>query len=68
MISDDNKKKTTSQLDIELNQLISKAISSNEVVDILGSVGLSKPNIAERLDTRLYGIKQGDVSMPFSII
>ncbi len=45
-IVEEGKKKTTSQLDNELNQLISKAISSNEVIDILGSVGLSKPNIA----------------------
>lgn len=30
----------------ELNQLISKALSSNEVIDILSSVGLAKPNIA----------------------
>ena len=46
MMSDDNRKKTTSQLDSELNQLISRSISSNEVVDILASVGLAKPNIA----------------------
>ena len=46
MMSDDNRKKTTSQLDSELNQLISRSISSNEVIDILGSVGLTKPNIA----------------------
>lgn len=57
MISDDNRKKTTSQLDIELNQLISKAISSNEVIDILGSVGLSKPNIAILSDEFLEEVK-----------
>lgn len=57
MIGDDNKKKTTSQLDSELNQLISKAISSNEVVDILASVGLSKPNIAILSDEFLEEVK-----------
>ncbi len=57
MISDDNNKKTTTQLDGELNQLISKSISSNEVVDILESVGLSKPNIAILSDEFLEEIK-----------
>lgn len=46
MMGDDNRKKTTSQLDSELNQLISRSISSNEVIDLLESVGLTKPNIA----------------------
>jgi type I restriction enzyme R subunit len=57
IISDDNKKKTTAQLDSELNQLISKSISSNEIVDILGSVGLSKPNIAILSDEFLEEVK-----------
>ena len=57
MITDTGKKKTTSQLDTELNQLISKSISSNEVVDILDSVGLSKPNIAILSDEFLEEIK-----------
>ncbi len=57
IISDDNKKKTTSQLDGELNQLISKSISSNEVIDILGFVGLSKPNIAILSDEFLEEVK-----------
>lgn len=57
MISDDNKKKTISQLDSELNQLISKSISSNEVIDILSSVGLSKPNIAILSDEFLEEVK-----------
>lgn len=57
IISDDVKQKTTSQLDSELNQLLSKAISSNEVVDILGSVGLSKPNIAILSDEFLEEVK-----------
>lgn len=57
MISEDNRRKTTSQLDSELNQLISKSISSNEVIDILGSVGLSKPNIAILSDEFLEEVK-----------
>ncbi|MEA1961780.1 MAG: type I restriction endonuclease subunit R [Bacillota bacterium] len=57
VISDDNKKKTNSQLDSELNQLISKSISSNEVIDILESVGLSKPNIAILSDEFLEEVK-----------
>ena len=57
IIADDNKKKTTSQLDSELNQLISKSISSNEVVDILASVGLNKPNIAILSDEFLEEVK-----------
>lgn len=57
IISDEGKKKTTSQLDSELNQLISKAISSNQVIDILESVGLSKPNIAILSDEFLEEVK-----------
>lgn len=57
IISDHSKKKTSSQLDSELNQLVSKAISSNEVIDILGSVGLSKPNIAILSDEFLEEVK-----------
>lgn len=66
MISEDNRKKTTSQLDSELNQLISKSISSNEVIDILGSVGLSKPNIAilsEEFLEEVKGMKQKNLAI-----
>ncbi len=66
IMSEDNKKKTTTQLDRELNQLISKAISSNEVIDILGSVGLAKPNIAILSDEFLEevkGMKQKNVAV-----
>jgi len=64
--SDDSKRKTTSQLDSELNQLISRSISSNEVIDILGAVGLSKPNIAILSDEFLEevkGIKQKNLAV-----
>lgn len=66
MISEDNRKKTTSQLDSELNQLISKSISSNEVIDILDSVGLSKPNIAilsEEFLEEIKGMKQKNLAV-----
>lgn len=66
MLSNDNKMKTTSQLDSELNQLISKAISSNEVVDILDSVGLSKPNVAILSDeflAEVRGMKQKNLAV-----
>lgn len=57
LINGDSKHKPPSQLDAELNQLVSKAISSNEVVDILSSVGLSKPNIAILSDEFLEEVK-----------
>jgi type I restriction enzyme R subunit len=57
LITDGSKKKTISQLDAELNQLISKSISSNEVIDILQAAGLQKPNIAILSDEFLEEIK-----------
>ncbi|MGI6678471.1 MAG: type I restriction endonuclease subunit R [Dehalobacterium sp.] len=57
ILSDGPGKKTINQLDNELNQLISRSISSDEVVDILDSVGLSKPNIAILSDEFLEEVK-----------
>ncbi|MCG8538840.1 MAG: type I restriction endonuclease subunit R [Clostridia bacterium] len=57
MIPDDQKKKTSSQLDAQINQLISKSIISEEVIDILGEVGLQKPNIAILSDEFLEEVK-----------
>lgn len=57
IISDDNKRKTISQLDNELNQLVSKAVSSEGVIDILSATGLSKPNIAILSDEFLEEVK-----------
>lgn len=57
MIPDDKKKKTGAQLDAQINQLISKSIISEEVVDILGAVGLNKPNIAILSDEFLEEVK-----------
>jgi type I restriction enzyme R subunit len=66
IIREDHRKKTTQQLDHELNQLISRAISSDEVVDILQSVGLNKPNIAILSDEFLEevrGMKQKNLAV-----
>ena len=52
-----SKKKTVKQLDEELNQLISKSLKSDEVVDILAETGLLKPNIAILSDEFLDGFK-----------
>ncbi len=57
LMTDEGKKKTIAQLDAELNQLISKSISSGEVIDVLSSVGLSKPNIAILSDEFLEEVK-----------
>ncbi len=57
MIPEDKKKKTLAQLDAEMNQLISKSVSSNEVIDILEAVGLKKPNIAILSDEFLEEVK-----------
>ena len=50
-------KKTSTQLDAQINQLVSKSIISEEVVDILGEVGLKKPNIAILSDEFLDEVK-----------
>ncbi len=57
LMGDDSQKKTVGQLDFELNQLISKSISSDEVVDILQSVGLSKPDISILSDEFLEEVR-----------
>jgi type I restriction enzyme R subunit len=50
-------KKTGAQLDAQINQLISKSIISDEVVDILEAVGLKKPNISILSDQFLEEVK-----------
>ncbi|GAC43627.1 type I restriction endonuclease subunit R [Paenibacillus popilliae] len=66
LITPENKKKTTSELDAQLNQLISKSIISEEVVDIMDAVGLQKPNIAilshEFLE-HVRGLKQKNLAV-----
>ncbi|MEF2967392.1 type I restriction endonuclease subunit R [Paenibacillus sp. M1] len=66
LITDENKRKTTKELDAELNQLISKSVVSDEVVDILEAVGLQKPNIAILSDEFLEhvrGLKQKNLAV-----
>ncbi len=66
LIPEENKKKTASQLDTQINQLISKSITSDEVIDILGAVGLNKPNIAILSDEfleEIRGMKQQNVAV-----
>ncbi len=50
-------KKTNTQLDVELSQLISKSISSNEIIDVFNSIGLQKPNIAILSDEFLEEVR-----------
>jgi type I restriction enzyme R subunit len=66
LITSENKKKTTNELDAQLNQLISKSVISDEVVDILEAVGLQKPNIAILSDEFLEhvrGLKQKNLAV-----
>jgi type I restriction enzyme R subunit len=56
LIPDENKK-TATQLDLQINQLISKSIISDEIVDILDATGLNKPNIAILSDEFLEEIR-----------
>lgn len=46
LIPSDGGKKTSSQIDAQLNQLISKSIISDEVIDIYSSLGLDNPDIS----------------------
>jgi type I restriction enzyme, R subunit len=46
LLPDEAKKKTSSQLDAQINQLISKSVISDEVVDIYSSLGLENPDIS----------------------
>ncbi|SDD05369.1 type I restriction enzyme, R subunit [Melghirimyces thermohalophilus] len=57
LIPADNRKKSSAQLDAKINQLVSKSVISEGVVDVLGSVGLNKPNIAILSDEFLEEVK-----------
>jgi len=50
-------RKTSKQLDAEMNQLISKSLRSDKVIDILAEAGLQKPNIAVLSDEFLEEFK-----------
>lgn len=57
LLSKNSKKKTTSQLDFELNQLISKSVTSNEVIDVFKTIGVEKPDIAILSDEFLEEVR-----------
>ncbi|AOM82209.1 type I restriction endonuclease subunit R [Salisediminibacterium beveridgei] len=46
LIPTDGEKRTPDQLDAQINQLISKSVISEEVVDVYGSLGLQNPDIS----------------------
>jgi type I restriction enzyme R subunit len=56
-ITPGTKKKTSTEMDYELNQLISKSLRSDEVIDIFAEAGLQKPNIAVLSDEFLEEFK-----------
>ena len=59
--SEDNPgKKTQDQLDRELNQLISKSLKSDQVIDIMSEIGLAKPDISILSDEFLEEFKNMD--------
>lgn len=45
-IDDENHKKSPEELEYAIRQLVSNAVSSNEVVDIFSAAGLKKPDIS----------------------
>lgn len=53
----DTPKKTKDQIEYKISQLVSKSVISEEVVDILASVGLNKPDISILSDEFLDEIK-----------
>ncbi|MEK5216716.1 type I restriction endonuclease subunit R [Psychrobacillus sp. FSL H8-0487] len=56
-IGDGSKKKTNAQMEAGINQLISKSIISEEVVDIYQSLGLENPDISILSDKFLDDVK-----------
>ncbi len=54
---DDSGKKTKDQLDKELNQLISKSLKSEKIIDIMSEIGLAKPDISILSDEFLEEFK-----------
>lgn len=57
LLPDEAKKKTSSQLDAQINQLISKSVISDEVVDIYSSLGLENPDISILSDQFLADVR-----------
>jgi type I restriction enzyme R subunit len=58
LVTDDGQKKTLSQLEAELNQLISKSLKTTEVIDILSAAGLNRPDISILSDEFLEEFKK----------
>lgn len=56
-IGDGSKKKTNVQMEAQLNQLISKSVISEEVIDIYESLGLENPDISILSDKFLEDVK-----------
>ncbi|MER2192146.1 MAG: type I restriction endonuclease subunit R [Solibacillus sp.] len=56
-ISDGSKRKTPAQMEAQLNQLISKSVISEEVVDIYKTLGLENPDISILSDQFLEDVK-----------
>ena len=66
IIPKDNPKKTKDQIEYEISQLVSKSVISEEIVDILSSVGLNKPDISILSDEFLeevYGLPQKNLAL-----
>ncbi len=57
LIPSGSNKKTTAQIDEQLNQLISKSIISDEVVDVYDSLGLENPDISILSDQFLEDVR-----------
>lgn len=57
LLPKDKPKKTKDQIEYEIGQLVSKSVISEEVVDILASVGLNKPDISILSDEFLEEVK-----------
>lgn len=61
LITDEtDKKKPTDQLDYEINQLISKSVVSENIVDVFKELGLEKPDISILSDEFLEEVKNID--------
>ncbi|MEK4745084.1 MULTISPECIES: type I restriction endonuclease subunit R [unclassified Bacillus (in: firmicutes)] len=56
-IGDGSKKKTASQMDAKINQLISKSVISENVVDIYKELGLENPDISILSDQFLEDVR-----------
>lgn len=64
--TDEDKKKSQDEIDYAIRQLISGAVSSNEVIDIFATVGLNKPDISILTDeflAEVQGIPQKNLAV-----